>query len=127
MKETSYNKKGNIQFCMLNVYPLCLVRHLISYEIKCHFFITTIIMIRRNKMIVMYRRTLTTKFLFFIIIKPPLYVELEVDTQQLNDPKINVAYKYTGVNRTNKNRTHGQKKVSRKCCKNLKKTKILKI
>ena len=38
-------------------------------------------------MIVMYLRTLITKFLFFIIIKPPLYKRLEVDTQQLNVPK----------------------------------------
>ena len=35
---------------------------------------------------------------FFISLKPPLYVGLEVDTQQLNVPKVNVAYKYTYVN-----------------------------
>ena len=65
-------KKETFSFAMLNVYPNFFVRHL-SHRLKCHFFITTIMTIRRNKMIVMYRKTLITKFLFFIIIKPPLY------------------------------------------------------
>ena len=72
-KELHKIKKGTFSLAMLNVYPKLFGRHLIHMRIKCHFFITTIIMIRRNKMIVMYRRTLIIKFLFFIIIKPPLY------------------------------------------------------
>ena len=37
---------------------------------------------------------------FFKSLKPPLYVGLEVDTQQLNVPKHNVAYMIYCVNRT---------------------------
>ena len=49
-------------------------------------------------MIVMYRRTLITKFLFFIIIKPPLYKRLEVDTQQLNVPKTIISNLCSAIN-----------------------------
>jgi len=67
-------KKGMFSFSELNVYPkLNLVRHLIYAKIKCHFFITTIIMIRRNKMIAMSLRTFKIKVLVFIFIKSPLY------------------------------------------------------
>lgn len=51
---------------MLNVYPKKLDGHLI-HGIKCHFFITTIIMIRRNKMIAMSFKTFTIKVLVFIL------------------------------------------------------------
>ena len=54
---------------------------------------------------------------FFISLKPPLYVGLEVDTQQLNIPKINVAYKYTCVNRTNNNRQIDRKKCRKSVAK----------
>ena len=47
--------------------------HLISYEIKCHFFIAITKVVRSNKMIERYLRTFTIKILFFILIKPPLY------------------------------------------------------
>ena len=60
-------KKGTFSFRMLNVYPFCLDRHLISDEIKCHFFITTIMMIRRNKMIEMSFKTLIIKVLVFTL------------------------------------------------------------
>ena len=74
---------------------------------------------------------------FFKSLKPPLYVGLEVDTQQLNVPKFNAAYKYTCVNRTNKNRHMDRKKCRefvakyqknrKKIILNLKKTELLKI
>jgi len=40
-------------FSLAECLPYCLSRHLISYEIKCHFFITTIIINRRNKIMAM--------------------------------------------------------------------------
>ena len=64
MKETSYNKKGNIQFyeCL----PVFLNRHLVNYSTKCHFFITKTKMVRRNKMIQMYLRIFNIKTLLLI-------------------------------------------------------------
>jgi len=57
---------------------------------RCHFFITITNTVRRNKMIVMYRRTFIIKTLFFILIKPPLFLRNEVDTQQPMFPKLNI-------------------------------------
>ena len=76
--------------------------HLIQMRIKCHFFITATKTDRRNKMIAMYLRTLITKILFFIIIKPPLFSRLEVDTQQLIFPMKSIPLVNLQYNRTNK-------------------------
>ncbi len=74
VKETSYNIKGTFSIHVLNVYLIFnLERHLISYEIKCHFFIAITIMVRSNKMIVISVRISITKILFLIIIKPPFF------------------------------------------------------
>ena len=67
MKETSYNKKGNIQFFKVECLPIYRYRHLISYEIRCHFFITIINMIRSNKMKDMKRRMQILYSRFFIL------------------------------------------------------------
>jgi len=91
MKETSYNKKGNIQFC----YVECLPNEMpignykcdtYSNANECHFFISITRIVRIDKMIVMYLRTFITKILFFIFIEPPFYYESKVDTQQLIFP-----------------------------------------
>lgn len=47
MKETSYNKMGTFSFAMLK-----LGGHL-SHRLKCHFFISITIIVKRDKMIVM--------------------------------------------------------------------------
>ena len=82
---------GTFSFCELNVYP---PMRFDTYSMnECHFFITTIIMIRRNKMIEMSFKTLIIKVLVFILSNFLSSRRLEVDTQQLNVPKLNVAYK----------------------------------
>ncbi len=53
----------------MSTQKLIMYRHLISYEIKCHFFITITNRARRNKMIVMYLRTFIIKILFDILSK----------------------------------------------------------
>ena len=86
MKETSYNKKGTFNFCMLNVCPRNLFRHL-SQRLKCHFFIVITKKVRRNKMIAMSFSTLIIKVLVFMHQASSLSREL-ADTQQLNIPKL---------------------------------------
>ena len=89
---------GTFSFCELNVYPpMCLDTYSMN---ECHFFITTIIMIRRNKMIEMSFKTLIIKVLVFILSNLLSSRRLEVDTQQLNVPKHNAAYMIYCVNRT---------------------------
>ena len=89
---------GTFSFCELNVYPpMCLDTYSMN---ECHFFITTIIMIRRNKMIEMSFKTLIIKVLVFILSNLLSSRRLEVDTQQLNVPKINVTFVVITVNRT---------------------------
>ncbi len=66
-RELAYNKKGNIQFFRVECLPVILQQTFNSFELSVYFFITTIKMIRRNKMIVMYLRTFMIKVLFFII------------------------------------------------------------
>ena len=70
---------------MLNVYPEKSKRHLIYCKIKCHFFITIIIMIRRNKMIAMKFKTFMIK-VFVFILSNLLSLRDLVDTQQLIFP-----------------------------------------
>ena len=60
--------------------PMALINDTYSNANECHFFITTIIMIRSDKMIVVYRRTITMNFLLPTLSNLPS----EVDTQQLN-------------------------------------------
>ena len=84
-KELHKIKKGTFSLAMLNVYPKLFGRHLIQMRIKCHFFITTIKMIKRNKMIVMNFRTFKIKVLVFIL-SNLLSIRDLVDTQQLNVP-----------------------------------------
>ena len=48
MRETSYNKKGNIQFLHTECLPVW-VRHL-SHRLKCHFFITKTSKVKSSKM-----------------------------------------------------------------------------
>ena len=80
---------GTFSFCELNVYPpMCLDTYSMN---ECHFFITTIIMIRRNKMIEMSFKTLIIKVLVFILSNLLSSRRLEVDTQQLNVPDCNIA------------------------------------
>ena len=67
-------KKEIFSFGELNVYLNKFKRDTYSNANECHFFITIIIMIRSNKMIERYLRTLITKILFFIIIKSPLFM-----------------------------------------------------
>ena len=67
-------------------------RHLISYEIKCHFFITITNEVSRNKMIEMYLRNFITKILFFISSNLLSFSRIEVDTQQLMFPIYNYTF-----------------------------------
>ena len=73
-------KMGTFSLAMLNVYPKLFGRHLIQMRIKCHFFITTIITIRRNKMIEMSFKTFIIKVLVFTI-SNLLSIRDSVDTQ----------------------------------------------
>lgn len=66
-RKLAYNKKVNIQFANVECLPVILLVTFNSFELSVYFFITTIKMIRRNKMIVMYLRTFMIKVLFFII------------------------------------------------------------
>ncbi len=66
-RKLAYNKKGNIKFANVECLPVILQQTFNSFELSVYFFITTIKMIRRNKMIVMYLRTFMIKVLFFII------------------------------------------------------------
>ena len=82
-------KKGNIQFWLVECLPkINLFRHLIHRRIKCHFFITTIKLIRRNKMIAMIFRTFNIKVLVFTLSN----LLSEVDTQQPN-----ISYKHINI------------------------------
>ena len=76
-RKLAYNKKGNIQFreveCLPNKLPYGTYSVTLILANECHFFITTIITIRRNKMIAMSLRTFIIKVLVFIFIRPPLY------------------------------------------------------
>ena len=56
MREISYNKKETFKYACLNVY-LLVDRHLISYEIRCHFFMAITKKVSRNKMIEMFFKT----------------------------------------------------------------------
>ena len=50
-RNLAYNKNGNIQFLHVECLPIYLCyRHLISYEIKCHFFITKTSKVKSSKM-----------------------------------------------------------------------------
>ena len=57
-RQLEYNKKGKRLVWITECLP----------KIKCHFFITTIKMIRRNKMIVMSFSTFIIKVLVFILL-----------------------------------------------------------
>ena len=78
VKETSYNKREH-SVLHTECLPVRFDRHL-SYLLKCHFFISITIMVRRDKMIAMYLRTFIIKILFFIFITSNLTC-LEADTQ----------------------------------------------
>ena len=70
-RKLEYNKKGNIQFsyieCLPNKLPYGTYSSTLILANERHFFITTIKMIRRNKMIVMNFKTFKTKVLFFTL------------------------------------------------------------
>ena len=76
MREISYNKKehliGKVE-CLPNSLPKGAYLQTLILMNECHFFITITKVVSRNKMIVMYRKTLITKVLLVIIIKPPFF------------------------------------------------------
>ena len=77
-------KKGTFSFQELNVYPNKIGIDTYSMN-ECHFSITTIIMIVKNKMIIMCLRNFIIKVLVFII-SSPLSIWDWADTQQLIFP-----------------------------------------
>ena len=52
------------------------------------------------KMSEKYRSNLMLYLRFFNYLKPPLYIGLEVDTQQLNVPNCNITLSQVKINRT---------------------------
>ena len=68
-------KKGNIQFSYAECLPIE-SGHLISYEIKCHFFITNIKIDKRNKMSEVYFRIFITNVLLPIY-SPPYLLKIK--------------------------------------------------
>ena len=90
MREISYNKKehsiGKVE-CLPNSLPKGTYLQTLILMNECHFFITINKVVSKNKMIVMYRKTLITK-VFLVIILTPLPFKKKVDTQLLNIPYI---------------------------------------